>query len=82
MTDFHKEVSPDILPEYLGGKILDNEYADLEFNRNLFAKDEYYKGAFLIKYNFKDFFYQRFNMFLFDCLELFRYGYFSNDGQG
>ncbi len=44
MTEFHKYVSPDILPEYLGGKLKDNEYADLDVIRDLCAKDYYYKG--------------------------------------
>ncbi|CAL8141942.1 unnamed protein product [Orchesella dallaii] len=38
----HKFVSPDILPEVVGGRVNNDEFADTELVKRLLTKDEYY----------------------------------------
>lgn len=42
-------MSPDILPEFLGGNLPNDDYADLDLASRLMSSDEYYKGNFDMK---------------------------------
>lgn len=51
LTEFHKQVSPEILPESFGGIIPDSECALDELIEDLYRKDEYYKGTSYYSFN-------------------------------